>query len=98
GHQGSSETYTSLALCPLCPWCCLLPNDLIRRQYRSSDARSHVMTLPAGVAHRDHATVAAAEAASHDPLDRYLARPAVFHCRPRGGGEHSLGSARVQHH
>src|SRR5262245_16608282 len=45
----------------------------------------------------DDAAVAAAKAAAHDPLDRYLARAPVPGRRFGNGGEHSLRTAGVHH-
>src|SRR5437879_5399320 len=49
-------------------------------------------------AHRNDAAVAAAEAASHDALDRYLARPPVPCGNPRRRRQHRFGTAGVEHH
>src|SRR5438094_9102455 len=48
-------------------------------------------------AHRHDAAVAAAKTASHDALDRYLARPSVPRGGARGRREHPFRSARIQH-
>ena len=74
------------------------PHDLIRRQYRSRETRSHMVRPAVVAAHRHDAAVAAAEAASHDALDRHLARPIVPHRGSGGRGQHAFGAARIHHH
>src|SRR5262245_59500721 len=92
-----TERSMSRTECPASAGPSSVPDYLISGQHRTTDARSHVVRPAIVAPHGNDAAVAAAQTASHDALDRYLAGTSVFHGRLRRRREHPFRSARVEH-
>src|SRR5262249_52057981 len=74
-----------------------VPDDALRIEHGSFDARAGVVRLAAvGAAREDDAAVAAAEAAAHDLLQRDVAGAAVRAREVRAGAHHGCRAADIE--